>query len=111
MIRECGGEASAYVKAYAVKKPCRVCKEESEDTLDSRYGSKALGFIRGSEVYHDDEFLIWVSHKDSVKKQICFTCERDRIYAEDIERELKLRSMFDQHGTSTGSGSQKGQSA
>ena len=60
---KCEGEASEYGRAYEEKKPCRACKEETEDTLGSRYGSKALGFIRGSEVYDDDWCLIWVSHK------------------------------------------------
>ena len=106
LIKDCGGEASDYGKAYETKVPCKVCREISEDTINSSVQPKGIGFIPGKEEYHDDECLIWVSHKDKVLKQICTTCERERIYAEDIDRQLKER--LTKSNKSTGSGSQRG---
>jgi hypothetical protein len=68
------------------KLPCKLCKEVTEDTINSRYGSKALGFIHGKGQYHDDECLIWVSDKDKVIKQCCVTCERERIYKKTLRK-------------------------
>ena len=106
LIKDCGGEASDYGKAYETKVPRKVCKEISEDTINSSIQPKGIGFIPGKEEYHDDECLIWVSHKVKVLKQICATCERERIYAEDIDRQLKER--LTKSNKSTGSGSQQG---
>ena len=108
LIKECGGEASNYGKVYEKKRPCKLCREYTEDTINSNIQPKGIGFIPGKEEYHDDECLIWASHKEKVKKQICFTCEQERIYAEDVERQLREedKAWLTGNSKSTGSGSQ-----
>jgi hypothetical protein len=88
LIKDCGGKAADYGKAYEAKNPCRLCKETTQDTINSSILPKGIGFIKGSDEYHDDDCLIWVSHKDRILKQICRTCEDERVYAEDIKRQL-----------------------
>ena len=109
LIKDCGGEASNYGKAYETKVPCKVCQEYTEDTINSSIQPKGIGFIPGKVEYHDDDCLIWVSHTERVLKQICATCERERIYAEDIDRQL--REELIEQNKSTGSGSQQRQTA
>ena len=38
------------------------------------------------EEYHDEDCLIWVSHKEKTLKQICFTCEQERAIKEEAKR-------------------------
>jgi hypothetical protein len=84
--KECGGKATNCGEVYDAKKPCRLCKECTEDTINSCIQPKGIGFIRGKEEYHDDECLIWVSHSEKVLKQICFTCEQERAIKEETTR-------------------------
>ena len=92
------------------KQRCHVnYAKYSEDTINSSIQPKGIGFIPGKEEYHDDECLIWISHKVKVLKQICATCERERIYAEDIDRQLK--EELTRSNKSTGSGNQQRQTA
>ena len=48
---------------FETKKPCGLCLEATEDVLNSRIGSKTLGFVSGETQYHDDECLLWVQKK------------------------------------------------
>ena len=104
LIKDCGGEASNYGKAYETKVPCKVCQEYTEDTINSSVQPKGIGFIPGKEEYHDDDCLIWASHKEKVLKQICFTCERERVYTDDIEGLLKAVGGMTGNSKSSGSG-------
>ena len=65
--------------------PCKVCLEQTEDILNSSIGPKALGFIPERKEYHDDECLIWVSHKDREHRTVCQLCQE----VEDIEKTLQ----------------------
>ena len=87
--KECGGEATNYGKVYDEKKPCKVCREYTEDTINSCIQPKGIGFIRGKEEYHDEDCLIWISHSEKVLKQICFTCEQERAIIEEARRASK----------------------
>ena len=84
--KECGGEATNYGKVYDAKKPRRLRKEHTEDTINSCIQPKGIGFIRGKEEYRDEDCLIWVSHSEKVLKQICFTCEQERAIKEETKR-------------------------
>ena len=113
MIKDCGGEASNYGKAYETKVPCKLCKEYSEDTINSSIQPKGIGFIPGKEEYHDDECLIWISTPNREGRMICKWCENkrvseedletERLYSENIERTLMLRK----NSRATSSGSQE----
>jgi hypothetical protein len=124
LIKECGGEASNYGKVYEAKKPCKLRKEYTEDTINSSVQPKGIGFIPGKEGYHDEDCLIWVSHKERILKQICFTCEQERankeeakrakeqaereekLYTDDISRLLQAIARTSEDQRSTGSRTQ-----
>jgi hypothetical protein len=65
--------------------PCKGCIEQTEDILNSSIGPKAIGFIPERKEYHDDECLIWVSHKDREHRTVCQLCQE----VEDIEKTLQ----------------------
>ena len=76
-----------------------LCLDETEDILNSRIGSKTVGFISGKIQYHDDECLLWVSQKNKELRTVCQLCQE----IEDIESALDSPKG----SKSTGSGTQK----
>ena len=81
------------------RKPCKLCLEQTEDVLNSRIGPKALGFLPEKKEYHDDECLIWVSHKDKELRTVCQLCQEVEDIGKALERSRENRA--------TGSGTQR----
>ena len=62
-----------------------LCLDETEDVLNSRIGSKTVGFVLGKTQYNDGECLLWVSEKHKELRTVCQLCQE----IADIESALE----------------------
>ena len=69
------------------RNPCNLCLEETEDVLNSRIGSKMLGFVSGKAQYHDDGCQFWISERCKETRTVCFLCQEQ----EDIEEACRFK--------------------